>query len=256
MPTAPQSLGASEKTLIVLQAVTTHQRFTDIVDQTGLAKATTHRLLKTLEEYKFVTLTESGDYFPGPAALRLAGQAFGLIDISTIAAPHITRLAKETGYTVHIGAATDYQAIYIAKQNGPTPYRLPSRVGDRLELHSTSIGKSILAGLAPTELENTLNNLPFTRFTPNTITKRGALLQEIQKVRTQGFAIDDEENVPGLRCVGAPIFNHAGKVTHGISLTSLVMENPLERVENLAPTVQAAAKSISEALGAVSTSHN
>lgn len=243
-------LTAADKTLIVLQAAIGNRRFSDIVQETGFAKATVHRLLRTLLNYGFVVVTDDGEYIAGPEALRLAALAFNEIDISKIAAPFIAELSAETGYTVHVGALNRYEAVYVAKSAGSAPYLIPSGIGERLHLHSTSIGKCLLAGMTPSEAEAAISGSGLVPRTPNTITTMAALREELRRVVAKGYSIDDEENVPGLRCVGAPIVDHSGRVAFGVSMTSLAMENSLAAVENYAEAVVATADKISRALGA------
>lgn len=243
-------LTAADKTLTVLQAAIENERFSDIVAATGFAKATVHRILQTLLDYEFVFLTSDGRYAPGATALRLASRAFDSIDISEIADPVLSRLAEKTGYTVHVGALNVDEAIYVAKRNGSTPYEIPSIIGKRLPLHATAIGKCLLAGMEPDQLSRVVEQAGLPALTPNTITSVGDLQQELAVVRTRGYSFDDEENVPGIRCIGAPIFDHSGVARYGLSLTSLAMEKSLKQVENFAPAVTEAAEEISRALGA------
>ncbi|KMY23796.1 IclR family transcriptional regulator [Actinobaculum suis] len=249
---AAEKLTAADKTLMVLIAAMQESRFTDIVTATGLSKSTVHRLLQTLLNYGFVTLTADGEYLPGPSALRMAGTAFESIDISKIALPFMEELSAATGYTIHLGALNGTEAIYIAIVNGDAPYRIPSGIGDRLALHSTSIGKSLLTGFSERALRRYLRDPGLSPKTPNTHTDAQALRTDLQAIRERGYSYDDEENVPGIRCIGAPIRSHTGQITHGLSLTSLAMENSLADLEKLAPQVIATAQKISTALGAPS----
>ncbi|NIH71065.1 MULTISPECIES: IclR family transcriptional regulator [Auritidibacter] len=236
---------ATDKTLMVLRSAITHRRFTDIVEDTGLAKATVHRILQKLLSYGFLTFDEQ--YFPGPAMLSMASEAFDAIDISAVATPVIHRLAHETGFTVHVGARNDNEAIYVAIDNGRMPYRLPSHVGDRLSLHSTSIGKVLLATSSPEYVADYADHPGLNAKTPRTITNLTALTKELDRVREQGYALDDEENVPGIRCVGAPVTNYLGQVSHAVSVTTLAMENV--NMHGLADEVVRAATEISYRLG-------
>src|SRR6187551_769413 len=102
--TAASSASASEKTLLVLEAVLDHPRFSDVVEATGLAKATAHRILATLAESEFITVSPEGTYLPGPKILALAGRALQRIDISAIAQPFIDALVERSHCTIHLGA--------------------------------------------------------------------------------------------------------------------------------------------------------
>ncbi len=126
------SPSAIDKTLMVLDAVLEHSRFTDVVTATGLAKSTVHRIMASLVEHEFVAQSDDGSYHPGPKALRLAGHALTNVDLATVARPVLADLVAQTRCTVHVGLLNGDEAIYVARLDGPKPYRMPSRVGQGL----------------------------------------------------------------------------------------------------------------------------
>ena len=123
-----------------------------------------------------------------------------------------------------------------------------------MHLHSTAIGKCLLSGFTPEELDGYLSSVELVAKTPNTIVNPDALRRELDSVRERGFSLDDEENVPGIRCIGAPIFDHSGRISHAISMTSLALENSVEEVCEFAPVILEIAQAISTDLGAPSSS--
>jgi DNA-binding IclR family transcriptional regulator len=151
--TTGAATNASEKTLLVLEAAFVHSRFTDIVEATGLAKATTHRILATLQARQFVVVSADGGYLPGPRILSLAGNALERIDISAIARPHVEKLVETVRCTVHVGAANGDEILYLVRTDSDKPYRMPSRVGHSIPMHSAGIGKVVLASYTDEELE-------------------------------------------------------------------------------------------------------
>ena len=140
------SAGASEKTLLVLEAALTHSRFSEVVEATGLAKATTHRIVGTLVDSGFVTVDTDGNYLPGPKILSLAGVALARIDISAIARPFVDALVAQSHCTVHLGVVNGDEIIYLIRADSDRPYVMPSRVGLSIPMHSTGIGKCWEAG--------------------------------------------------------------------------------------------------------------
>ncbi|WGW13928.1 IclR family transcriptional regulator [Saxibacter everestensis] len=240
---------ASDKTLLVLEAVLTNRRFTDVVEATGLAKATVHRIATTLVQHGFLVVTEAGEYIPGPKALALAGMALERIDISALADPFLAELVTATRCTVHIGALNGDEVIYVAKKDSDKPYRMPSRIGKGLWMHSSGIGKAILADFSAAQLNNFVERAGLPKRTPKTIDTKAALIKEIDMVRRRGFAIDDEENEPGIRCVAAGVRDHTGLMTYGLSISTLTLEHSPEQVEAMAPQAIEAAGAISRALG-------
>jgi len=246
---ASANANASEKTLLVLEAALTHSRFTEVVDATGLAKATTHRILGTLVDHQFVTVDPDGNYLPGPKVLSLAGLALQRIDISAIAKPFVDELVAKSGCTVHLGVVNGDEIIYLIRADSDKPYVMPSRVGLAIPMHSTGIGKVVLADRADAELKRFVARAGLPPRTEHTITDLDGLRAEIGRVRSNGYALDREENVPGLGCVAAPIRDHTGTVTYGISISTLALEHTYEEIEAMAPMATETADKISTALG-------
>jgi DNA-binding IclR family transcriptional regulator len=247
--TPPTSASASEKTLLVLEAAFTHARFTDIVEATGLAKATTHRILATLVERRFVALDEDGLYVPGPKILSLAGRALERIDVSAIAQPYVDALVEKVHCTVHVGAANGDEVLYLVRSDSDKPYRMPSRVGHSIPMHSSGIGKAVLASFTDEELERFVARAGLPGRTDRTITTIGRLREEIAEVRRLGYALDREENVPGVLCVAAPVRDHTGTVRYGVSISTITLEHSEEQIEAMSGDAVATADAISEALG-------
>jgi DNA-binding IclR family transcriptional regulator len=250
-PGAPPTAGssASEKTLLVLEATLTHARFSDVVEATGLAKATTHRILSTLVDHQFVTVDPDGNYLPGPKILSLAGIALQRIDISAIARPFVDELVAKSHCTVHLGVVNGDEIIYLIRADSDRPYVMPSRVGLAIPMHSTGIGKVVLANRADDELGRFVARAGLPARTAATITSLARLRTEIANVRRLGYALDREENVPGLGCVAAPIHDHTGTVKYGVSLTTLLIEHTLEQIEAMSTMAVQTADNISAALG-------
>lgn len=246
---AAASSSASEKTLLVLEAAFTHSRFTDIVDATGLAKATTHRILATLVEQRFVALDRDGGYLPGPKILSLAGRALERVDVSAIARPFVDALVEKVHCTVHVGFANGDEMLYLVRTDSDKPYRMPSRVGHSIPMHSSGIGKAILASFSDDELERFVARAGLPGRTEHTLTTIEQLRAELEDVRRHGYSLDREENVPGVICVAAPIRDHTGSVRYGVSISTITLEHTEEQIEAMAPEAIATADAISEALG-------
>lgn len=240
---------ASEKTLQVLEATLTHTRFTQIVDATGLAKATVHRILATLVESRFVAVAAEGNYVPGPRWLTLAGRALARLDISAIAMPLVTALVKEVRCTVHVGVVNGDEIIYLIRSDSEKPYTMPSRVGHAIPLHSSGIGKVVMAAYSEAEVAGYAMRTGLPQRTSNTIGTLEALHAELRDVRSNGYALDFEENVVGIGCVAAPIFDHTGTIRYGVSVSTLTVEHNLQQIQAMAPQVKATAADISASLG-------
>jgi DNA-binding IclR family transcriptional regulator len=242
---------AISKTLAVLEAVAEHQRLADIAEATGLPKSTVHRILQALVEQDFAIAAGDGSYLAGPRILSLAGQVLSGFDFARQLGPALRELQRATGFTIHFALLSGAEAIYVEKlENAGQPYRMASRVGMRLPLHCTAIGKAILASLPESDAERLLAEAGLERRTPNTITKLPDMRRELELVRARGFSIDDEENEESTRCVGAPVFDHQGRVLGGISVSTLTFLLSHDDAERLGPQVTEAARSMSLVLGA------
>jgi DNA-binding IclR family transcriptional regulator len=239
-----------DKALAVLEAIAEHHRVTDIAAATGVSKSTVHRILQSLVDWGFARPDGAGGYEPGPRILTLAGKVMSRFDPSRQAAGALRALHESTGYTTHFGILGGDEAVYVEKLEGRRPYQMPSRVGMSLRLHSTAIGKAILAELSDDEVLAISGRTGLVRLTPATLTSVDGLLAHLAKVRALGYAMDDEENEPGIRCVGAAVFDHTGRVLGGISISTLAMDMERDALEELAPVVIAAARDVSLALGA------
>jgi DNA-binding IclR family transcriptional regulator len=251
MTAAPPGSGAnaSEKTLLVLEAIMNNARFSDVVEATGLAKATTHRILATLIDRRFVAVAADGSYLPGPKILSLAGQALRRIDISAIAQPFVDALVDRVRCTIHVGVANGDEIVYLIRADSDKPYRMPSRVGLAIPLHTSGIGKVVLSGYDGHELERFVARAGLPARTPHTITSLEALQAEVASIRRLGYSLDREENVPGVTCVAAPIRDSTDRINYGISISTLTIEHTRAELEAMAPLVVEAAGQISVALG-------
>jgi DNA-binding IclR family transcriptional regulator len=248
-PATGERASASEKTLLVLSAVLNHPRFTDVVEATGLAKATVHRILTTLVDRGYVAVGRDGQYLPGPTILSLAGRALQQIDISAIAQPIVDELVAQVHCTVHVGVANGDEIIYLIRADSDKPYQMPSRVGLAIPMHSSGIGKAVLSGFTDEGLARYAARTGLAPRTEHTISDLETLRRVVATVRERGYAEDDEENVPGVRCVAAPIRDHTGTIKYGLSISTLKLEHTIEQVAAMAPYAVEAADKISAALG-------
>ncbi|MGC5076093.1 IclR family transcriptional regulator [Agrococcus sp. DT81.2] len=242
--------GASEKTLRVLEAAILHDRFTDIVEESGLAKATVHRILATLVEQEFITGDSERGYQPGARFLGIAGSAISRLDISAIAEPIVDGLVREVDCTIHVGVVNGTEMVYVIRRDSSKPYRMGSRVGLSMPMHCSGMGKVVLASWSPEQVDRLIADVGLPARTDATITDPAALHEELARVRARGYAMDLGENERGTVCVSAPIRDHLGRVTYGLSISSIALEHPGSSIEQFAPQAIATADAISRALGA------
>jgi len=172
--------------------------------ETGWDKATALRYLGSLAEAGAVEKRENG-WVLGLALIELASRVPVSENVAARARPVLERLARETGETINLGSWSNGGVFYLAKADGGRNLRLRTSPGDRLPLHCTAVGKAILATLDPAFLEDFLQQAPYPRLTPTTITEAAAFREEIGQVRSVGYAMDREEYEPGLVCIAVPI---------------------------------------------------
>lgn len=239
-----------EKTLAVLDALGDHERIADIAESTGLHKSTVHRILQDFARLGFAHVTERGTYQGGARILGLAGRVLARTDAAERAHPELTALQERCGGTVHFAILDGDEAVYVAKIEGNKPYRMASRIGMAIPLYCTSIGKAALAAQPESEVRSLLARTRPRARTPRTITEPDLLVEHLRGVRERGWSVDDEENEAGIRCVGAAVADHTGRVIGAISVSQLISDAAARPLADVGPQVVAAARAISTLLGA------
>jgi IclR family transcriptional regulator, KDG regulon repressor len=215
----------------------------------GLAKSTVHRLATTLVEYDILEQNrENGKYRLGLALFELGTLVRRKMDVMSEAQQQIHALADLTGETVQLAILDHLSVLYIRIRESRQAVRMSSGLGSRAPAHCTSVGKALLA-FQPPEIVKQVMELGLKRYTANTITEPGPLLEELAQIRTKGYAIDDEEIESGLRCVAAPIRDHSGQVVAAISVAAPVQRMTRKTIQATIPSVQASGEAISRRLG-------
>jgi IclR family transcriptional regulator, acetate operon repressor len=248
-------MDATEKTLSVFDALDVSRangasRLADIAERAGLPKSTVHRILRRLVERGFARAEGDGRYVLGPRVLTMAGAMLGALDTAAVALPVLRELHAEVGHTVHFAMLSDDEAVYLEKLVDPNlPYQFASRVGGRIPLHCTAIGKALLSCMPAAQARELLARRELVRRTPRTLVAWPEIRAELDRVRARGFAIDDEENERNIRCVGSAIRDHHGAPTHAISVSALTVELSLDGALELGPRIVRAAHDVSAAVG-------
>jgi DNA-binding IclR family transcriptional regulator len=241
-----------DRAIAVLQTVAdsnTYVAAADIAKRLGLHKSTAHRLLVVLEDHGLVKKGPEGTYRLGTRLIELGDSAVARLNLGERAAPFLRDLAKKTGEGVHVTILSDTEMLSIAHVEGRWKLQSLRRAGQRIPIHCTAAGKAALAFLPAQARDELLARLRFERRTANTIVRLSALKAELAGVRHAGFAVDDEEFEEGLRCVGAPIFDHRGRVVASISMAAPVFRLRKDRLADVGRIVIAAARGFSAELG-------
>jgi IclR family KDG regulon transcriptional repressor len=212
--------------------------------------STVHRLLVNLVRQGFVEDDPvSGGYQLSYRVLRMGLRVLDRLDFRRVAQPLLRDLNLRTKETVHLAILQEGQAISIEKFGSPQPVGLDARLGGAMPLHCTGVGKTLLAYQSD-ELLNQLAQAPgLTRMTSHTITGLAPLRRELERIREQGYALDQEEAVDGLRCVAGPVFNHAGQIVAAFSVAGPAARLTGARVPEIAQMVRETSQRISYRLG-------
>ena len=246
------SSAAVERTLAILEAVSqreTGMTNSEISRKLEIPKSTASYLLRTLEQCGYLRREpNTGQYRLGLKVLSLSrGVQIGR-DIKEASLAVTKRLAERSGLTAHIAILDHGEMVYIEKVESPGFIQTSTWVGKRMQVNSTGVGKAIAAHLSANELEAILKEHGLKKRTTKTITTQAKFLSELEKIRERGYAIDDEENSLGARCVAAPIFDSFGKPIAGIGLSGTTSQINRAFLAKVADMVQDAAKKISQNL--------
>lgn len=175
----------------------------EIARATGLPQGTVHRLLLALQARGYVRRDAERKYAIGAAAMRFSDAAHHALVVAS--RPFLTRMVELCGETSNLAVLEDTQMVYVAQSPSPHTLRIFAEVGRRVPVHSTAIGKVLLAGMPAARVHDLLSRAGMARRTANTITDPARMSAELARVRDQGFAIDDEEQEQGVRCVAVPV---------------------------------------------------
>jgi len=241
-----------KRAMAILEELATQKEglgVTELARRINLHKSTVHRMLNTLLDMGYVEQNASSEkYRLGMKLLFLGGAILERMDIRHEAQDLIQELSERVNETVHLVVPDGYAAVYIDKIDSNKTIRMYSQIGRLAPLHASAVGKAILAFSDDKFIKEVLKR-DLVKFTANTITEPGKLLEHLKKIREQGFSLDDEENEEGIRCIGAPIFDYRGKVIGAISVSGPTVTVTQEKINSIAESVMECAKKISHRMG-------
>lgn len=199
----------------------------ELSERTGASKASTYRMLATLEGRGFVAKSpDTRKYSPGARLVALSCAVMARLDLARAARPAMEALLDAFGETVNLGILADGEVLYVHILESPRDLRMAAQVGARDALHSTALGKALLSGVPASEARELLGRYRRHAVTPHTVTALEDLMHQLALVVDRGYAIDDEENELGARCVAAPVRDAAGRAIAAISVSGPVTRMP------------------------------
>jgi len=217
-------------------------KLTELSRRTGLAKATTHRLVRQLLELQLLQRVDEG-FVPGIALFELGELVPVKLRLGAAALPFMQDLYEATHETVHLGVRSGLDVVYAEKIRGHAGVDVPSRVGGRLPLSCTGVGKTLLA-FSDAQLVGEVLRRPLRRLTENSVTDPRLLADELAQIRASGLGYDREEASVGVCCVASPV------LINGAVVAALSISVPADQLQpaRLAPAVRTAALALSRSL--------
>ena len=250
---APVEINADTPTLrlfALLEVIASKDQFFSLqglAEETGIPKPTLHRMLQQLESAGLLERgADSRQYGTGVRLRKLAENL--LLNDTFHGARHgvLRALVHEVGESCNLTALSGSEVIYLDRVETAAPLRFYLHSGSRVPVHGSASGKLFLAGMTPAQRQRLLAHAPLEAFTPNTLTNLDALEEEIQQVKRQGFAFDNEEFLPGLLCVAVLVPSTSGRSNLCVAVQAPIMRLPHEKALKLLPALQRAAEALSQ----------
>lgn len=225
---------------------------TEIAERAGLSKSTAFRVTHTLEQLAYLNRDSmTKRYRPGLKVLRLGFSALNSLEMGQVAQPFLKDLSAQCGETTNMTVRDERDIVYVARNKTQQILSVDLHLGSRLPVYCTSMGKAQLIDLDRQQLRKLLGDGPYEKRAPNTITTLDDLIAELERVRQQGYAVNDQELAAGLRAVAAPIRGHSNRIVAAINISVPSVRVSLRELEErLASLVVDTAQQISVALGA------
>ena len=221
----------------------------DLAGRSRINKSTTHRFLSHLVSSGYLFRNDQGIYMIGPKLSRLGAGASSQRTLSKICRPILENLRRVTTETVNLAVLDGFEVLYIDILETSHTFRLVSEIGSRRPFYCTSLGKAIAANMDEQAQESLFASVAIRQVTPSTITNLAQLRQQLGHIRQQGFSIEEEEAVVGVRCLGAVIRGSDGKVVGAISISGPTARIKNEDLDFLAKEICKASREISRRLG-------
>ncbi|KAF5051778.1 IclR family transcriptional regulator [Sedimentibacter saalensis] len=241
-----------DRTLDIIELLSTQQKgigVTEISKKTNLHKTTVHRILSSLYARNYVEKNKNGEYKLGLKLIEIVGCHINELELQTEARPYLLELSSKYNLTSHLGVLDGENVVYIEKLETYTHMRLYTQIGYRAPAYCSSLGKCLLSSLSETELEDIMADCTFVRYTENTICDLKELKKHLRNIRIQKWAMDNQEQIMGQRCIAAPIYDYRGEVIAAVSGSGNLEQLPDEKINDVADYIVNIAIEISRRLG-------
>ena len=245
-----QSLVRAFSILDALRVADEGMTLTEIAGSARLPRSTTHRLLATMNALRYVEFDPAGSrWMVGLQAFALGASFMKTRDVARLGRPIMRSLMIDAGETVNIGSASADGLAYIAQLRAAHDQGVGIPTGAMMPLNTTASGKALLAFGSDTRKDAFLGSAILSRETEASCVRTDAFANELERVRSQGYAVDDQEHRIGLRCIAAPVFDSAGKARLALSISGSIARLPDQRLPRLAHALTSAAARMSAEIG-------
>ncbi|OFX30285.1 MAG: hypothetical protein A2Z07_01625, partial [Armatimonadetes bacterium RBG_16_67_12] len=208
------------KALHILRAVGDHGDLASVAmlsREMAMPKGTLFPYLRTMAQEGLLLAHDGGRYTLGPRLLELAATFHRQVRLRDVARPYLERLAHTSGEVAHLCVLSEGEMVYVDRVETRRVVQVGSRIGGRCPVHCTGVGKAYLAFLPEAQVRQLAVRYGLRRYTPLTVTSVDGLLTELRQIHERGYSIDRSEHDAEVRCVGAPVFDHEGRVIASIS---------------------------------------
>src|SRR5580692_6718595 len=227
-------------------------RLSDLAVRTGLSTSTAHRLLTTLEKRRFVQFdrTES-KWHVGAKSFAVGATFTRRRNFVAQAMPYLRKLRDQTRETANLAVVDDESIIVLTRIESREIMRSLTKVGGRVAMVASGVGKAVLATYSDDDVNAIICRRGMPRLTEKSIVRPGELFRELQIIRRQGYAVDDEEARIGLRCVAAVVYSNCAEPLAAISVSGMTSRVTEERLPELGKAVREVARELTVAIGGV-----
>lgn len=223
---------------------------TEISKALNIYKSNVHNVLTTLAERGFIIKDSRTDkYKLGIKFFELGSVVIKNMNLRKIAHPYMEKLLKEFNETVHLGILVEGEILSIEQEESGQSLSPRIFIGKRTPLHCTGVGKAIMAYLPKDKFAFIIKEMGIPRYTENTISNEEELEKELEKIRKQGYAVDNMEHEEGVRCVAGPIRDYTGKASASLSVSGPAFRINENDIPNIAKKVKEYCDCISKEMG-------
>jgi len=242
-----------QKVLDIIDKVAETRRagIRELSSMTGFPPATVHRIVSTLVQRRYFDQDPvTKKYSLSLRFLELGSRVQQQFNLTAIARPHLERLMAETKESVNLAVRDGDEIIYLDHvRSDYSLLQLFTRPGVRVPLNATGVGKVFLSKMSNPDLNSCLERTQPKPRTPYTLTDKIGIREELSRIRTKGFSIDNEEFEMGVRCVAAPVFDHSGELVAAISISGAAVRISQEKIDHFGKLVKRCSLAVSRELG-------